>query len=226
MARGPSKWAVPIGKAIDDIESRLGKDRANRKEIHNWLVANEPAIWSSVKDPKNVVQSYLQNESFGFKSVYGKEEKRGFYTLLDLSPPPAPTLPPPAPPGSNTGYPAEIIVGDFIEDAGWDVSYVARTNCGYDLMAKRTIAGAIETRVVEVKSSIGMCNPVLTENEWDAAKQFGQEYWLAIVPNFSPKVTPTIYWIRDPFKRVKAIPNTTKTFRINKTSWTPNIRGF
>lgn len=224
---GDSEWVDAIIKAIENIELDLGANRAHRIGIQKWMKKNEPGLWSSQKFPDKTIQSYLQQEHFGFKSVYGKEERRGYYTLLDFSLPSAPTIPPPAAPGSNTGHPAELIVGDFIQRAGWNVSYVSRTNCGYDLEAKRmNTAGVEETRHVEVKSSIGKCTPELTENEWDTAKRVGSTYWLAIVPNFSAGGPSTIYWIQDPFNTVKPVPHSTKRYRINSKAWKPHSKGF
>jgi len=234
MARKPSKWVGPIAEAIIDIESSLGI--AHRNDIFRWLAKNKSAIWGSVRKPHETVQSYIQMPKYGFVSVFGKDAGKGFYTYNSAAPsaalvsttPPSPPLPPPGAPGSNSGYSAEIQVGDFMASYGWTVSYVARTNCGYDLEATRTSGGITETRCVEVKSSIGTCNSaILTQNEWTIANELGSDYWLAIVENFDSTVTtPTIYWIKDPSRAVPSTTSTATTYRINRGDWAPVATGF
>jgi hypothetical protein len=228
VASGSSKWADAIIKAIEDIELDLGANRAHRLEIHDWMKKNKSRLWGSQKHPDKTIQAYLQQEHYGFKSVFGKEARKGYYTLLDSQLHPAPISPPTAP-GSNTGHSAEMRVGEFLKNAGWVVSWVARMSYGYDLEAVRTTTtGAMETRRIEVKSSLGRCNPVFTQNEWVMAEEFGSEYWLAIVPNFSStsKVAPTIHWIQDPFKNLKPKQSSIKQYRINSADWKSCSGGF
>jgi len=100
-------------------------------------------------------------------------------TPSSTQPRPLPVLPDPV--ELNTGVGAEIAVARDLERNGWTVSYVANVrSLGYDLEATQSD----ETLQLEVKSSVGLCRPQLTEEEWRAAQRFGDSYVLAIVDYF------------------------------------------
>ena len=81
MAKRHSKWTGPIAEAILSVEQRDGRNKAKRKDIHEWLMKNRPELYFSVNTSKRTIQSYLQKEKYGFISVFGKEKGKGYYTF-------------------------------------------------------------------------------------------------------------------------------------------------
>lgn len=118
-------------------------------------------------------------------------------------PRPLPTLPDPI--ELNTGVGAEIAVARDLERNNWTVSYVANVRSrGYDLEATQ----GDETLRIEVKSSVGLCRPALTEEEWRAAQRFGDSHILAIVDYFGCP-GQRIWYVRNP--AVNAFPTERQT---------------
>lgn len=91
MAKRRSKWTPPIAEAILSVEQIVGEKKARRLEIIDWLRENRPQIYNSVKRPEETIQYYLEQEEYGFVSVFGKVERKGFYTF-DSNAPNAPAI--------------------------------------------------------------------------------------------------------------------------------------
>ncbi len=129
----------------------------------------------------------------------------------------APTLSgtPAPPPGVNTGWEAEQFVMSALIQAQCTVFNVSRQRLGYDLLIKR----GQRTWYVDVKSSLGYCSPSLTQREWEQARAHGDAYVLAIIENFNPVASNTIYWIPDPFGTCTARESSTVSYGIARTSW-------
>lgn len=119
-------------------------------------------------------------------------------TPSPTQPRPLPTLPDPI--ELNTGLGAEIAVANDLERNGWTISYVGNVRSrGYDLEATQNN----EILQIEVKSSISLCRPQLTEEEWRAAQRLGDSYVLAIVDYFGCS-GQRISYVRNP--AVNAFP--------------------
>jgi hypothetical protein len=116
---------------------------------------------------------------------------------------PLPALPDPV--ELNTGVGAEIAVAHDLERSTWIVSYVANVrSLGYDLEATQ----GNQTLRIEVKSSVGLCRPEMTEEEWRAAQRFGDSHVLAIVDYFGCP-GQRISYVRNP--AVNAFPTERQT---------------
>lgn len=139
----------------------------------------------------------------------------GITTVLDTPAPTpeavAPALPELGPAVQlNSGVGAEIAVGRALQAADWDVAYRAnQRNLGYDLEARKD--GSILR--VEVKSSVSFTTPELTESEWSAAQQFGDEFILAVVDFFGSE-QQAIWYVRNPAGSVVPIQRTVQVFRL------------
>lgn len=137
-------------------------------------------------------------------------------------------------PKSNDGWDAERFVKKDLEERGFKVANVSSGGFGCDLLAfKVDIAGDFWPVVgeieyvpqesfirVEVKSSIGMCHPSLTEEEMRVAEAFGKDYWLAIVDNFDSGADEgdiRINYIMDPGS-LPAKERVTHTYAITRES--------
>jgi hypothetical protein len=128
-------------------------------------------------------------------------------------------------PRPNDGWNAERFVKRDLEDRGFDVIEVSSGGFGCDLIAKRWG----RTIRVEVKSSIGPCSPTLTQNEWDTAKIFREDYVLAILDNFEPEggKDEHIYYLHDPVSlddKEGAIAHfTTTNHRLHRHAWSNSL---
>lgn len=100
-----------------------------------------------------------------------------------------------APPAGSHWWSAEQAVEQYLRDSGWNVINRSSQGVGFDLEVWRTDR---THRFIEVKSSVGQCAPVLTRNEYAAAKRYGSRYVLAIVENFQPDGELAILWVSDP----------------------------
>jgi len=127
-------------------------------------------------------------------------------------------VPPPteiSPPISNSGWDAEQMVLQALTTAGWQVTNVSRSQVGYDLHAVK----GHRTRFFEVKSSVGLCAPLLTAREWGAAVLHGDSYVLAIIDNFAPGNPCAIHWIVNPAARCRSITRTAIQHSIPRSGW-------
>lgn len=121
-----------------------------------------------------------------------------------------------APPQVNTGWDAEYYVAAALERAGWSAHVVSRQSLGYDVFAQK---GRVK-RYVEVKSSLGSCTPTLTSREWQQAAVHAGNYVLAVVENFSPSASNTVYWIPDPANRCVATTQHSVSHALARGVWT------
>ena len=89
---------------------------------------------------------------------------------------------------SNDGWGAEqYVLNDYIE-RGFVGNNVRSRNLGFDLLVRpedADQAGEMNYLFIEVKScSNGLTRPLLTENEWAAAQEFGDQYRVVCVDNW------------------------------------------
>ena len=80
---------------------------------------------------------------------------------------------------------------------------------GHDLLADQ----GGNTLRVEVKSSVGLCSPILTEAEWAAAQMHGEGYVLAVV-DFYGSPGQRISYVRNPAANVIPATKQETTYRI------------
>lgn len=127
---------------------------------------------------------------------------------------PAAPLPDLVDPGMrNSGLQAELDVADDLASHGWGVAYRgSQTGVGYDLEAKDSQGFVLR---VEVKSSFGFTHPELTESEWAAAQEHGEEYVLAIV-DFVGSPKQAIWYVRDPATNLVASEKQTTSYRLKR----------
>lgn len=118
-------------------------------------------------------------------------------------------------PGSNSGWGAQQYVMEVLRNNDWIVYDVSQQRCGYDLLAEK----GNKRKYIEVKSSLGSCSPTLTEREWQKAKEYGSDYWLAIIENFRVESQNQIYWIHNPTENCNAREITVIQYSINRSSW-------
>jgi Domain of unknown function (DUF3883) len=86
------------------------------------------------------------------------------------------------PPRGTRWWDAEQAVRLALESNGWTVVDVSRLGVGYDLLASK----GDRKRYVEVKSSAGLCSPLLTVGEYEEARRLRREFVLAILEEFDP----------------------------------------
>lgn len=123
------------------------------------------------------------------------------------------------PPAGNHWWSAEQAVGTYLRDSGWDVVDRTRQHVGFDLEINRRQGGP--HFYIEVKSSVGPCNPTLTRSEFEAARRYGNRYVLAIVENFDPGTYVSILWVSDPAS-LPVRPRTVEQFAIPRSVWLPS----
>lgn len=120
------------------------------------------------------------------------------------------------PPAINTGWAAaEESVRDVLSGNGWNTFNVSRQQLGYDLLAQK----GRRTVYFEVKSSLGQCNPRLTEREWQQAARLGSDYILAVIENYNPTGVNTIYWVPDPTNSLAPSISWVKQYAISRAAW-------
>lgn len=110
----------------------------------------------------------------------------------------------------NSGVGAELAVARDLANHGWTVGYWgSRRGAGYDLEARRAEAHLR----VEVKSSVGFCAPELTEEEWNAAQEYSDDFVLAVVDFFgSPE--QQIFYLRNPAANVAPAERSVVIYRV------------
>jgi hypothetical protein len=131
---------------------------------------------------------------------------------------PAGELPPEADPiEMNTGLGAERLVALDLVENGWEVQYRGnQRSMGFDLEAHRPG----QTLSVEVKSSVDLTDPELTQSEWNAAQALGGSYVLAIV-DFYGGSKQRIWYVRDPAGTALTTQRSVSIFRIRRGSLEP-----
>lgn len=133
-------------------------------------------------------------------------------------PPPGGPLPVAVPAGEiNSGVAAELAVAAELINDGWDVVYRGnQRGFGYDLEAIRED----QTLRVEVKSSVSFTTPELTETEWLAAQNYGDEYVLAVV-DFLGSDKQWIWYLRNPAAAAVPVELTMAVFRLPRSDILP-----
>jgi len=110
----------------------------------------------------------------------------------------------------NTGVGAEIAVAKELVKHEWTVVYRGnQRGYGYDIEASREG----QTLRVEVKSSVGFTVPELTEAEWQAAQNHGDDFVLAVV-DFYGSDKQRIWYLRNPAANAIPAERTTIMYRL------------
>lgn len=127
-------------------------------------------------------------------------------------------LPPEADPiEMNTGLGAERLVAAELVHHGWRIQYRGnQRGLGYDLEAARTD----QTLYVEVKSSVSFTDPELSESEWSAAQEHGEQYVLGVVDFYGSDQQRTWY-VRDPAGTASVTERSVSLFRLQRASIEP-----
>lgn len=117
----------------------------------------------------------------------------------------------------NSGVGAELAVARDLANHGWTVGYWgSRRGAGYDLEAKRADAHLR----VEVKSSVGFCTPELTEEEWNAAQEYAEDFVLAVV-DFFGSPDQRIHYLRNPAANVTPAERSVVIYRVLRADVLP-----
>ena len=66
-----------------------------------------------------------------------------------------------------------------------------------------------------MKSSVGACTPELTDEEWRAAKEYGEEFILAVV-DFYGSPGQRIYYVRNPAANLVPAERQTVMYRFSR----------
>ena len=112
----------------------------------------------------------------------------------------------------NTGVGAELAVARDLQAHGWAVRYVASVPLlGYDLETRQMD----QILRIEVKSAFSTCTPELTDSEWRAAQEYGDEYILAVVEFFGSE-GQSISYVRNPAAHLESAEIQTTMYRFNR----------
>ncbi|MBY0283899.1 MAG: DUF3883 domain-containing protein [Sphingomonas sp.] len=100
----------------------------------------------------------------------------------------------PPPPAISGWWNAQQAVRTTLEAAGWLVVDVSDKRIGYDFK----IIKSGQVKMVEVKSSVGICTATLTDLEYQQALAVRKDFVLAIVEHYDPTLPATVQWVEDP----------------------------
>ena len=100
----------------------------------------------------------------------------------------------PPPPAVSGWWDAQQAVRTTLAAAGWTVIDTSGLKVGYDFK----IVKAGKVKLIEVKSSVGICTATLTKKEFDQAIIMRSDFVLAIVENFDPTLPAKVQWVEDP----------------------------
>lgn len=120
----------------------------------------------------------------------------------------------PPPPAVSGWWDAQQAVRKTLENAGWTVIDTSGLKVGYDF--KIVKAGTV--KLIEVKSSVGICTATLTKKEYDQATAMRRDFVLAIVENFDPALPATIQWVEDP-ARLQMTQRQTVEYTLPRSVW-------
>jgi len=165
---------------------------------------------------------HTKNTEFYEEAATPYGSKLGSQTAVTKKPVPNPVLTgtTTAPPQTHNGWEAEQFVLSALKDDKWEVYDVRRQQVGYDLLAKKKK----RTIYVEVKSSVNLCSPTFTSREWEQAKNYKEDYIVAIIENFNSNGNNTIYWIPNPSIQCSASSRLTTNYSVARSSWTSASR--
>lgn len=123
---------------------------------------------------------------------------------------------PPSAPASNDGADAESFVAKVFRSQGWKVAfYTNRRGFGFDLWARKDDAAI----VIEVKSSLSQLGSVtLTENEYRAAVEHGENYVLALVESLDSDA-PILRLIENPVDKLDIVERTATAYTVARAEW-------
>jgi hypothetical protein len=120
----------------------------------------------------------------------------------------------PPPPAISGWWDAQQAVRKTLQIAGWTVIDTSGMQVGYDF---KIIKGG-KLKLVEVKSSVGICTAKLTRLEYDQAIAMRRDFVLAIVENFVPTLPAIIQWVEDPV-RLQMTKRTVVEYTLPRSVW-------
>ncbi len=125
-------------------------------------------------------------------------------------------LAPPIPPEGNVGAEAESFVAKILRSQGWTVSFFTnKRGYGFDLWARKEDLAM----VLEVKSSVGSLGQInLTPNEFEAAKHYKANYYLALVEHIN-SVDPKMTLIQNPIDCLTFKKQETTSHAVSERVW-------
>ena len=180
MERG-REYSIP--ELVDLSESVItldDEDRVYREyqgvpsdRTFNRQVKNACAIFREETDPVQWNGGMRQNSRY-FIDEDDEISGLGIFGPPDDDPPPAQDE------VGNDGYLAEQFVAEYFRQLEWDVVNVRNRGFGFDLVAFRN---QVLLRI-EVKSSVGITSPELTEGEMNAALNYPESFVLVTVDNW------------------------------------------
>ena len=149
-------------------------------------------------------------------SVPATKEVAGLQLRVPEPPEIEDLLTPPAAPASNVGADAESFVAKVLRSQGWEVAfYTNRRGYGFDLWARKDS----RAMVIEVKSSLGALQTVvLTPVEYQAAREYGENFILALVENMESE-SPHLKMIQNPVKRIAISERAATSYLITRAEW-------
>lgn len=120
----------------------------------------------------------------------------------------------PPPPAVSGWWDAQQAVRSTLVAAGWTTIDTSGMKVGYDFK----IVKAGKVKLVEVKSSVGICTATLTKKEYEQAVAMRQDFVLAIVENFNPGLPAQIQWVEDP-ARLQLTQRHTVEYTLPRSVW-------
>ncbi|WP_340586146.1 protein NO VEIN domain-containing protein [Erythrobacter alti] len=184
-----SDFLADFGFTASEAASYFEDDPAS--QYHQTLVKLRPTLtWQRVLNSTAQAPAQLPGQGGGGPPTQGTgTPPPGLAPLSSLG---QTTSPPP--PATSGWWNAQQAVRKTLENAGWHVLDTSAQKGGCDFK----ITKGMTTKVVEVKSSVGNCNPTLTRSEHARAKSMGKDFVLAIVENYNPQKPASILWVEDP----------------------------
>lgn len=159
---------------------------------HKALALTSPGIsWTSLGAGPSVASSASLP---GISPVAAPLSPKGKKSKAIPHPASIGTTTSPPPPATSGWWDAQQAVRKTLETAGWTVTDTSGLKVGYDFK----IVKSSNLKLVEVKSSVGICTASLTQLEYNQAKAMRHDFVLAIVENFDPLAPATIQWVQDP----------------------------
>ena len=215
---------IPDNEDLSTLESGGGRwDRQIRNALRGFRNYDDPQTSAEIR-------SLIRHSGIEWNGITHSSRDSGpRYTLPlnssqgvsasqedELSEVEVPTISdgPPTTSTSNDGYAAEQYVANCLEAEGWLVVNVRNQGFGYDLHATR----GDETRRIEVKSSSrGEVTPELTEREMIAAREYGSDFFLAVVDSWDAEnENGTVSMFRDPANSLEASVVVRTSFRLTR----------
>lgn len=210
--------AVDVGDFLADfgfstIEASAYFDDDPTSAAHVALAATAPGITWTRLSASTVVQTQPVALP-GLQPVPVPQPSRGRKAKSTPHPSTIGSTTSPPPPATSGWWDAQQAVRQTLEAAGWTVTDTTGLRVGYDFK----IIKAGHLKVVEVKSSVGICAATLTRLEYDQAYAMRRDFVLAIVENFDQTSPANIQWVEDP-ARLQLTKRQVVEFALPRSVW-------